>query len=56
MIYSDKTKHVLEDMGFAGTVYDLRREEPWPDADMTAAPIPESHGSGHFEKLDQILK
>lgn len=29
VVYSDKTLHVLEDMGFAGTVFDLRKNGIW---------------------------
>lgn len=29
VVYSDKTLHVLEDMGFAGTVVDLRKDDAW---------------------------
>ena len=55
VIYSDKTKHVLQDMGFAGTVYDLREDISWTDFAPTLAVAP-AGADGHFEKLDAILK
>ena len=55
VIYSDKTKHVLEDLGFTGTVYDLREDVPWAEAPMTHAAVP-SGSDGHFEKLDVLLE
>lgn len=55
VIYSDKTKHVLEDLGFRGTVYDLREDSSWPAADMNIVSVPAVQTAGHFEKLDQIL-
>lgn len=58
--YSDKTIHVLEDLGFRGSVIDLRTCE-----DYAAAGYPEGFAGDraklaleaqkHFEKLDEIL-
>ena len=56
IVYSDKTKHVLEDLGFTGTVYDLRVDSGWDRAEMTAAVPPPVCDGGHFEKLDQRLR
>ena len=55
ILYSDKTKYVLEDMGFSGTLYDLREDIPWVDYAPTLAAAP-SGADGHFTKLDAILK
>lgn len=55
IVYSDKTKHVLEDLGFAGTVYDLRENTPWTAVQMTMIIPPTTEAEGHFEKLDQVL-
>lgn len=56
VLYSDKTKHMLEDLGFDGTVYDLREEAPWSPAEITAVAVPAVRAAGHFEKLDMIMK
>ena len=56
IVYSDKTKHVLEDLGFAGTVYDLREDTPWTATEMTTIVAPAAESERHFEKLDQVLK
>ena len=55
IVYSDKTKYVLEDMGFSGTVYDLREDDPWTAYAPTLAEAPVG-SDGHFEKLDAILE
>ena len=55
IVYSDKTKYVLEDLGFEGPVHDLREEGVWPAAKMTTATAPTAQAEGHFEKLDAIL-
>lgn len=55
IIYSDKTKHVLEDLGFTGIVYDLREDLDWNQVDMSSADAPAVIGAGHFEKLDGLL-
>ena len=56
LVYSDKTKHVLEDLGFAGTICDLRVDSNWDHAEMTVAVPPTVCNGGHFEKLDQRLR
>lgn len=56
IIYSDKTKHVLEDLDFRGTVYDLREDMAWVPTAPTAAKAPETQAQAHFAKLDVILK
>ena len=64
IIYSDKTLHVLEDMGFKNAVIDLRQEETvsfekaqenffnfnFPNVDELR-----EHSLGHFTVLDQII-
>lgn len=55
IVYSDKTIHVLEDLGFGGAVYDLRGDAPWTDVSMTAAAVPQDRALGHFEKLDMQI-
>ena len=55
IIYSDKTKHVLEDLGFEGPMYDLREEGTWSTMQMTTATAPAAQAEGHFEKLDAVL-
>ena len=61
ILYSDKTKHVLEDLGFAGTVCDLRQDMPWDDAAIRSnRPTPLANtkhdAQHHFAKLDTVLK
>ena len=65
IVYSDKTLHVLEDMGFAGKVLDLRKKESisfeeaqenfrtlqLPDREKLA-----KEAQNHFAKLDKILR
>ena len=55
IVYSDKTKHVIEDLGFTGTVYDLREDAPWTATEMATIVAPAAGAQGHFEKLDQVL-
>ena len=55
VVYSDKTLHVLEDLGFEGAVYDLRRAEEWTWAPgICKAPVEEAQE--HFQKLDETLR
>ena len=55
VVYSDKTLHVLEDLGFGGPVYDLRRDEEWTWAPgICEAPVEEAQV--HFLKLDTALR
>lgn len=56
IVYSDKTKHVLADLGFTGTVYDLREDAVWTSTTMATAAAPVADAQGHFEKLDQVLR
>ena len=56
IVYSDKTRHVLDDLGFSGAVYDLREDIPWTVAEMAAAVPPTMEAQGHFEKLDAVIK
>lgn len=61
VIYSDKTLHVLEDLGFEGPMIDLRSCE---DYTTVGQPVVCSvdretlarESQKHFEKLDQLLK
>lgn len=62
VLYSDKTKHMLEDLGFSGTVWDLRESRRWElslDKDGSsggtkAPPYIASHE--HFAKLDAVME
>lgn len=54
ILYSDKTKYVLEDMGFSGTVYDLREDTSWTDYAPTIVKAP-AGSDGHFRNLDILL-
>lgn len=56
IIYSDKTKHVLDDLNYSGLVYDLRKDESWISQDMAKSIVPICPNYGHFDKLDQLLK
>lgn len=56
ILYSDKTKHVLEDLGFDGMVYDLREEGAWSAPEMTWIAAPAIQAEGHFEQLDAALR
>ena len=56
IIYSDKTKHVLCDLGFSGTVYDLRDDTPWTECAMSRCDVPYADAERHFARLDEILK
>lgn len=55
IVYSDKTKHVLEDLGFTGTVYDLREDRPWMTTAMATMTVPACEAERHFAKLDMWL-
>lgn len=62
ILYSDKTQHVLRDLGFEGTVLDLRDEDSWtrqlPVVISSAEEADRSFGGRaeeHFEKLDSAL-
>lgn len=64
VIYSDKTLHVLEDIGFTGKFFDLRKDEVWPYPEGKyhlehAAAVDfetlSATSQQHFLKLDQIL-
>lgn len=64
IVYSDKTLHVLEDLGFEGTVYDLRKDDNW-GCGMSRCNGNRNVGSigndtklaaqRHFERLDKKL-
>ena len=65
VIYSDKTKHVLEDTGFQGQYLDIRHLEPVDiDAFIQDMDLQRLRGIDklkkeaeiHFMKLDQLLK
>lgn len=57
LIYSDKTRRVLEDLGFAGTMYDIRQDGVWEITEGTVVDVQQTkiHAQAHFEKLDEIL-
>ena len=55
IVYSDKTKYVLEDLGFTGTVYDLRDDATWTATEMTTMAPPAVDAVKHFQKLNIIL-
>lgn len=65
VIYSDKTKNMLDDLGFTGVVFDLRRNEAWDyeqsrkNLDSSPFILPEGitkDSQEHFKKLDKFLK
>lgn len=56
IVYSDKTKHVLEDLDFQGTVHDLREDGIWTFSAPATVEPPAVSAQRHFEKLDQLLK
>ena len=60
IIYSDKTKHVLEDIGFDGVMIDIRNCEDYNVADIPTNVEVDRYelaekACGHFKKLDEIL-
>jgi hypothetical protein len=59
VIYSDKTLHVLQDLGFPGAMIDLRTCEDYMAAGMPAAFAPDREklareAQKHFQKLDKV--
>lgn len=56
IIYSDKTLHVLEDLGFEGVTYDIRKDGTWQAVKGTTMDISKTNGELHFAKLDEVLK
>lgn len=56
VIYSDKTKHVLEDIGFTGQTYDLREPSIWSDDKINGSDLDigavRVESENHFFKLD----
>jgi colanic acid/amylovoran biosynthesis protein len=58
VVYSDKTLHVLEDLGFDGGVIDLRKDEDYTAFDKPGyfdVEQQKKNAQKHFEKLDQVL-
>lgn len=63
VIYSDKTTHVLDDLGYKGITVDLRQEN-WVDYAVaesnrsvtTPIDIVKEQAQGHFAVLDQLIK
>lgn len=60
VIYSDKTLHVLEDLGFAGPMIDIRTCRDYTDVGQPAAFAVDreklaQEAKKHFEKLDEVL-
>jgi colanic acid/amylovoran biosynthesis protein len=61
LIYSDKTRHVLEDLGFKETTVDIRSHTDFSEMELpndTACHIQSlvQESQKHFEKLDEIFK
>lgn len=65
IIYSDKTKHVLDDLEFKGVIFDLRKEKSWDYAlsrknwDQPVELLMKKYKSAaqeHFEKIDELLQ
>jgi colanic acid/amylovoran biosynthesis protein len=56
IVYSDKTKYVLDDLNYSGAIYDLRKDSSLLLGDLFESTIAIDHNYGHFNKLDQILK
>lgn len=59
IVYSDKTTCVLQDLGFYGTVFDIRNESEWTVSKPAEWSLPDEikhRCRNHFCKLDQILK
>lgn len=65
IVYSDKTRYVLNDIGFEGVVFDLRKDQVWSydrskyNLEKRSFGIPEDLKEGtqdHFIQLDGILK
>ena len=64
IIYSDKTKNMLDDIGFTGVVFDLRRNEKWDymhsreNLDSASFTLPArmiKNSQEHFKRLDEFL-
>ena len=59
IVYSDKTLHMLEDLDFGGTVYDLRWDLPWDRGAIGSDPVGMDAviqgASAHFLKLNEVL-
>lgn len=64
IIYSDKTLHVLEDMGFDGVTFDLRQDQLWDYAESrqnlqvpatSSIAAQREAAQRHFSRLDQQL-
>lgn len=63
VIYSDKTTHVLEDLGYKGITVDLRKEN-WVDyataesnrSIITPIDTVKEQAQGHFAVLEQLIK
>jgi len=58
IVYSDKTLHVLEDLGFTGAVYDLRRESEWnwpQEIGKQGVSADRDSSWDHFQELDEVM-
>ena len=55
IVYSDKTKHILEDVKFTGATYDLRENTLWMPVAMIASKVPAGEAEKHFSELDIVL-
>ena len=60
IVYSDKTLHVLEDLGFDGVVYDIRQDEEWKfsgvDKKVFSVKTIVRCAQNHFAILDRQLE
>ena len=65
IIYSDKTSHVLEDIGFNGVVFDIRKRQVlsyeesrynWDHPQQIDIESLKKHSVDHFSVLDKMLK
>ena len=57
IIYSDKTAHVLQDLGFNGITYDLRKTPDWVAVEGSCIPMGHAiaDAENHFAKLDRVI-
>ena len=64
MMYSDKTKNVLEDMNFKGKILDIRKLDSFNAEEISKENMTYKQdcefkikdAQKHFEKLDKVLK
>ena len=64
MMYSDKTKNILEDMNFKGKILDIRKLDSFNAEEISKENMTYKQdcefqikdAQKHFEKLDKVLK